>query len=373
MPYKYKKVGDKYVVYKKDTGKRVGSTAGNKESLRKYLAALHINANEGVNEADEQQYQSKLQGIFKQNYKTFVGALGSFARDPKFRAFVKNADETKSTVKLVSIPVTKLIPTQDEIDVNKSLRYPLTIPTTAQQTLKGGAVKIVAPIITFNGRYIVDGHHRWSQLYAMNKEARIVAYDFTNQEIKKPLDALKVTQLAIIGAGATKISSSTVEGDNLLTIKEKRLKYYVMKTVTQQVLYAFEESGKINQEGDATAYRKAVADYVWSNVHQMQQTSQPVSGAPNRGVMPQADDVPGGQKATVAALTRGLPALAEIKNNTMKSKHQQLRELIRKEIRRTLEADNASFTDKYDDNPALKGDQDELPDKLQKQIIAKKK
>lgn len=48
MPYKVKKQGDKYVVYKKDTGKRVGSTAGNKEALRKYLAALHLNANEGA-------------------------------------------------------------------------------------------------------------------------------------------------------------------------------------------------------------------------------------------------------------------------------------------------------------------------------------
>lgn len=52
MPYKVKKVGDKYVVYKKDTGKRVGATAGNKEALRKYLAALHINANESVTEQE---------------------------------------------------------------------------------------------------------------------------------------------------------------------------------------------------------------------------------------------------------------------------------------------------------------------------------
>ena len=48
MPYKVKKQGDKYVVYKKDTGDRVGATAGNKEALRKYLAALHLNANEGA-------------------------------------------------------------------------------------------------------------------------------------------------------------------------------------------------------------------------------------------------------------------------------------------------------------------------------------
>ena len=49
MPYTYKKVGDEYVVYKKDGGKRVGSTAGNKTALRKYLGALHANAMEESN------------------------------------------------------------------------------------------------------------------------------------------------------------------------------------------------------------------------------------------------------------------------------------------------------------------------------------
>lgn len=43
MPYTYKKQNDKYVVYKKDSGKRVGATAGNKTALKKYLTALHMN------------------------------------------------------------------------------------------------------------------------------------------------------------------------------------------------------------------------------------------------------------------------------------------------------------------------------------------
>jgi len=52
MPYSYHKQGDKYVVTKKDTGKVVGHTKGTKEALKNYLAALHINANEGkTNEA----------------------------------------------------------------------------------------------------------------------------------------------------------------------------------------------------------------------------------------------------------------------------------------------------------------------------------
>lgn len=325
MPYKVKKQGSKYVVFKKDTGERVGATAGNKEALRKYLAALHINAKENTLAEADQDYDKKLKGILKQNYTNFVAALGSFARDPKFRSFVKGTEGVKSTVKLTAIPVTKLIPTQNEIDVDKSLKFPLTKAEAAAYALKGGSVKVAAPIIVFNGKYIIDGHHRWSQLYAINKEASIVAYNFTNPEIQNPLDALKATQLAIISAGASKIPSNSVEGQNLLKMDEGKLKYYVMKTITQAVLYAFEESGKIQAEGDATAFKKAVADYIWNNVESMQQTSQPVSGAPGRGVMPQADDVPGGQRATVAALTKGVP-LTE----------QKLRQAIRTEIHRIL-------------------------------------
>lgn len=42
MPYKTRKVGDKYCVYKKDGGKKVGCTKGTEEAKKKYLAALHI-------------------------------------------------------------------------------------------------------------------------------------------------------------------------------------------------------------------------------------------------------------------------------------------------------------------------------------------
>lgn len=40
MPYTHKKVGTKFIVYKK--GKKVGETEGTKTALNKYLAALHI-------------------------------------------------------------------------------------------------------------------------------------------------------------------------------------------------------------------------------------------------------------------------------------------------------------------------------------------
>lgn len=51
MPYTYRKEGDKYCIYKKDSVEKVGCTNGDKESLKKYLAALAINANENMNES----------------------------------------------------------------------------------------------------------------------------------------------------------------------------------------------------------------------------------------------------------------------------------------------------------------------------------
>lgn len=66
MPYKYKKVGDQYVVYKKDTGKRVGATGGTKEELKKYLAALHINAKESkIMETNNKMLRSLLRKEIK--------------------------------------------------------------------------------------------------------------------------------------------------------------------------------------------------------------------------------------------------------------------------------------------------------------------
>jgi len=47
MPYYAKKQGDKYCVYKKDGNGKVGCTSGSKEALKKYMGALHANANEG--------------------------------------------------------------------------------------------------------------------------------------------------------------------------------------------------------------------------------------------------------------------------------------------------------------------------------------
>lgn len=67
MPYTTKKVGNQYCVYKKDTGEKVGCTDGNKEALRKYLAALHLNANESKLEKFKAIVREEVKAILKKS------------------------------------------------------------------------------------------------------------------------------------------------------------------------------------------------------------------------------------------------------------------------------------------------------------------
>lgn len=81
MPYTYKKVGNKYCVYKKDGGAKVGCTAGNKEALHKYLGALH--ANESINESKDHEVSmaiKQLQDIIV-NAAQLYEKLGNQERD----------------------------------------------------------------------------------------------------------------------------------------------------------------------------------------------------------------------------------------------------------------------------------------------------
>ena len=89
MPYTYKKEGDKYVVYKKDGGKRVGATKGTKEALKKYLAALHMHemklkenmkTNKSIKLADLlKEGEDLTQSMTTEQKKAFLEAVYKFA------------------------------------------------------------------------------------------------------------------------------------------------------------------------------------------------------------------------------------------------------------------------------------------------------
>ena len=90
MPYSYHKEGDKYVVTKKDSGKVVGRTKGTKEALKNYLAALHINANEGkTNTMKKSELRQMIQEVIKEvinEYSVYQGDVSKMKPEPTPKA-----------------------------------------------------------------------------------------------------------------------------------------------------------------------------------------------------------------------------------------------------------------------------------------------
>jgi hypothetical protein len=224
-----------------------------------------------------------LKNLLKMDYSLFVKELGDNIKDPKFINAIKSlSDKHPINFRTVAPVVGNLKPTQNEIDVDKSLKFPLTSPESARICLKGGLIAVAGKrIITAgDGKYIVDGHHRWSQVCALNPLAKIAAIDLS--DVEDPMKALKATQLGI-AADLGKVPTANVQGTNLLKMSKDALISYVQKTITPDVIEVFKNAGK----GDNA---KSIGEFIWTNIEKMQKDNQPVSGAPKRDIMPQTDD-----------------------------------------------------------------------------------
>ena len=249
-----------------------------KNSLKKIVNEVKIKIN-------EDEAQEELKSLLKKDYPTFVKELGDNIKDPKFVAAIKSLSSDMPVNTTAITPVcTDLQPTQNEVVMDKSLSYPLKDAASAEACLKGG---IVAPagrsIVTGGGgKFVIDGHHRWSQVFCLNPDAKMKAIDLT--DIKKPIEALKATQIGIAAQTGT-VPTAAGGGVNLFQVGESELKKYVIDNIAEPVIEVF----KKYEKGDTP---EAIADYIWSNVETLKKTSPPVSGAPKRDVMPQTDDAP---------------------------------------------------------------------------------
>jgi hypothetical protein len=252
---------------------------------------------------------------WESKYESFVNALGNNASDPKMHAFIgaglKDGDMDDDKFEFnpsQAIPVKALKPTQQEVDVDKSLSWPLEKEPEAfvAYTTSNGPFTLGSPIVTFNGEYVIDGHHRWSQLYACNSEAEITAINISLAGVE-PIEVLKALQAAIALRTNT-VPSQTVEGTNLFDMNAESIEMWVEKNVSEDVIATIASSPKAVttmatavgaenleiQEADQQAVdetRAMLPKFLWKNVHVMQTNSQPAEGAPTRDYMPQTDDV----------------------------------------------------------------------------------
>ncbi|KKP25957.1 MAG: hypothetical protein UR12_C0039G0003 [candidate division TM6 bacterium GW2011_GWF2_30_66] len=250
------------------------------------------------------QNQDELKKMLKEDYSLFIKELGANINDPKFLAVLKSGDHALDKVVFdhdISYKASELIPTQNEIDVEKSLKYPLAkekpevlvgyLTSKTGFDEKGQPFSPGGPIVTAGGKYIIDGHHRWSQLYLINPNARIKAL---NIRIDDPVMALKIVQLAI-GSISQKIPTSLVEGKNLLSMTKADFDKWIRENIAQKAINAFGAAGMLgsSENYDSEKSKQIIIDYIWQNAQKMRKENSPIKNAQNRGLMPQTDNAKG--------------------------------------------------------------------------------
>lgn len=206
------------------------------------------------------------------------------------------------TVQQSFIPVSKLLPSQNEISLSSSLGFPLgQDPSVIDGYFNDIDVKVARAFIltSAGGQYVVDGHHRWSQLFLINPFANIAAADLGY--VPEPKDALVQTQIAIAAQNGF-FRSEDAGTDNLFTISQDKFNQDVTTIINNgkwrsgpqkdqptkpAVLEAF--TANLGLEGLTDDEKvDAIEAYLWNNVLLMRESNYFITDATGRPVMPQA-------------------------------------------------------------------------------------
>jgi len=215
----------------------------------------------------------------------FLPQLQKFITNPKFKEFMTSGSpEEKVDTEKKTLPATKVFPTQMEIFAEKSLNNGLdnTKFGNLDDFLKGKA-KLGDVICCEVGStvYIIDGHHRWSQIFCWNPQASVNCLVVKN--LPSYLQGLKLGHLATAFMGQKTTNDET--GSNILQFTQDRLRTYVVDNLNEDAaLPVFQANYWCEPSAEVMDQKNQVADRLWVNVQDLQKHSQ---GTEPRAVMPQ--------------------------------------------------------------------------------------
>lgn len=216
----------------------------------------------------------------------FVKKFKGIASDPKVQAVLKSGasdgdvDDEKISYEKTDINVKNLLPTQSEIGFDQSILTLLTDKFHSLTSILSGKAEVGGPIVTYNGKYVIDGHHRWSQVYAANPAASMPTLNITGK-----LDAteiLKIVQMSV-AAVTGKVPDADPKGINILTTPMTK------EDVLERVEANLSTEAKSIWANHGEKDNDAIAGLIYKNLNILKDENKPVGGAPGRIDMPQTD------------------------------------------------------------------------------------
>ena len=245
-----------------------------------------------VSTTSNNQRRKELEKWLKhKNYEDYVETLNKMLEDPKSAALLEDGfggilGDTKLKFSVQKITVSQLMPTQKEIDLDKSLKHALLKEESFKKTFSN-PIEINKPIVTFRKNYIIDGHHTWLQAIALNPNGKILAFNYDGDI--SPIQMLKTVQGTIAAVKADdnnnngKLPSNKVEGPNFFSDKfdRKKIRKYLEDTFNDDLIDIYCEYIKECKD------RNDIMKYLEERLLDIKANNYPFESAPSRDDMPQ--------------------------------------------------------------------------------------
>lgn len=253
---------------------------------------LYIFESREVSTTSNKQRRKELEKWLKhKRYDDYVDTLNKMLEDPKAKTLLEDGfggelGDTKLTFSAKEIPVSQLMPTQSEIDLDKSLKHALINKESFKKTFTD-PIEINKPIVTFRQNYVIDGHHTWLQAIAINPKGKILSFNYDGDI--SPIQMLKAVQGTIAAVKADdnnnngKLPSSKVDGPNFFddSFDEKKIRKYLEDTFDESLTNIY------CNYLDSCKNKKDIIEYLTERLLDIKSNNYPFESAPSRENMPQ--------------------------------------------------------------------------------------
>ena len=257
------------------------------QTLNNYI----FESREVLTTSNKQRRKELEKWLKHKNYEDYVDTLNKMLEDPKSAALLEDGfggslGDTQLKFSVQKIPVSQLMPTQKEIDLDKSLKHALTKEESFKKTFKN-PIEINKPIVTFRKNYVIDGHHTWLQAIALNPNGKILAFNYDGDI--SPIQMLKAVQGTIAAVKADdnknngKLPSNKVEGPNFFDddFDRKKIRKYLEDTFDDSLVDIYCEYIKKCKDRDD------IIKYLEDRLLDIKANNYPFEAAPSRDDMPQ--------------------------------------------------------------------------------------
>ena len=245
-----------------------------------------------VSTTSNKQRRKELEKWLKhKKYDDYVATLNKMLEDPKAKTLLEDGfggvlGDTKLTFSVKNIPVSQLMPTQKEIDLDKSLKHPLTNKESFIKTFSN-PIEINKPIVTFRQNYVIDGHHTWLQAITLNQNGKILSFNYDGDI--SPIQMLKAVQGTIASVKADdnnnngKLPSNKVDGPNFFDkeFDKEKIRKYLENTFDDSLIDIYCKYIKECKN------KEDIIDYLAERLLDIKANNYPFESAPSRDDMPQ--------------------------------------------------------------------------------------